>query len=148
MWLREQSGIPARGIEAARAVAGRGLVGDHADGGKRQITLIDVASWRAACVELGQELDPALRRANVLISGLDLGSCIGKTLRLGDVRVAVLGETTPCALMEATEPGLLRALAPACRGGVYCQILDDGEIAIGDVVEVHGQNSFDTATPE
>jgi len=44
-----------REVASTEAVAGAGLVGDHAGGGNRQVTLIDESRWRDACREVGRE---------------------------------------------------------------------------------------------
>ena len=137
LWVRPTTDVGTRAVDQAMVRAGAGVDGDHFSGdGSRQITLIDRDSWDAACQALGADVDPALRRANVLVEGVVLGDSIGRTLQLGRVRVRVIGETTPCSLMDEMHPGLLSALVPACRGGVYGEILDDGSIRIGDDVKL------------
>lgn len=123
------------GVEEARLVAGRGVAGSADQGGKRQITILDEASWRDATREAGAEVDPSKRRANVLVRGIDLVSSRGRTLRLGECVIHVFGETTPCERMEEALPGLRRAMKPQWRGGVYGEIVEGGTIRAGDAVE-------------
>jgi len=132
IWLRPAARLPVRAVDRAVAIAGRGLDGDHAGGGKRQVTLIAHEAWAAACAELGRELDPSVRRANLLVEGIDLAAAIGHTLRIGGVVVEVLGETRPCELMDDDgRNGLQAALRPECRGGVFGRIAQGGELCIG-----------------
>jgi MOSC domain-containing protein YiiM len=121
-------------VSEARLVAGRGIVGNANQGGKRQVTIIAREAWEDATRELGEELPPTLRRANLMVSGIELANTRRRVLRIGNVRVRVYGETTPCSLMEAAHAGLRAALRPAWRGGVFGEVLDDGEIAVGDRV--------------
>jgi MOSC domain-containing protein YiiM len=86
-------------------------------------------------MDLGVLVDPASRRANVMIRGLNLQNSRGKQLRLGNCTLRVLGETTPCKRMDAMHPGLRKALSPNWRGGVFAEILEGGEIRVGDTVE-------------
>ena len=37
--------------------------------------------------------------------------------------------------MDEAQPGLRAALEADWRGGVYAEVLNDGEIAVGDTVE-------------
>lgn len=117
----------------ARLEAGAGLVGNADQGGRRQVTIIDQDAWDQAERELGATVDPSLRRANLLVTGVSLGESRGRVLRIGGCRIRLLGETRPCHLMDQAHPGLQAALSPAWRGGAFGEVLDDGEIAIGEV---------------
>jgi MOSC domain-containing protein YiiM len=119
----------------ARLVAGRGLVGNANQGGKRQVTMISREAWEVVERELGESLAPETRRANLLVSGVDLANTRGRVLRIGDCRVRVYGETKPCWQMEEAHAGLQSALRPDWRGGAFAEVLDDGRIAVGDAVE-------------
>lgn len=135
IYLRPSARTPVKSVVRAEAVAGQGLEGDHAGGGKRQVTLISRQAWQDALAELGGDpLDPGTRRANLLVEGLDLGASIGRRLRIGPVELQVEGETRPCGLMDDARQGLRDALVPACRGGVYARILSGGPLAVGDEV--------------
>ena len=85
--------------------------------------------------ELGVKRDPALRRANILVSGISLAQTRGRILSIGDARLVVGGEVTPCERMEEAVPGLQAALRPDWRGGVFTQVLAGGVIHVGDRVE-------------
>lgn len=135
LWRKRVKRGPMDPLGEAELAAGRGLVGNaQALGGKRQVTLIEAERWDDVRAELGVALDPALRRANLLIRGLPLAESRGRVLLVGPCRLLVHGETRPCRLMEDTWPGLQAALAPDWRGGVYAEILAGGRIALGDRV--------------
>ena len=132
IFLRPGARIPTVAAQSARAVADVGLDGDHAHGGKRQVTLLSLESWRAACAELGRELDPSTRRANLVVSGIDLEAAIGGVITIGEVVVDVLGETRPCELMDdGGRTGLQKALRLQRRGGVYGRIRSGGQLEVG-----------------
>jgi MOSC domain-containing protein YiiM len=123
---------PAR---EAQLVAGRGIVGNANQGGKRQVTIISREAWDVVTRELGAEVPPQTRRANLLVSGVELANTRGRVLRVGECRVRVYGETKPCWQMEEAHAGLQSALRPDWRGGAFAEVLDDGRIAVGDPVE-------------
>jgi len=130
--LRPGARIPPTRVERATAVADTGLEGDHAHGGKRQVTLLSLEGWRAACAEFGRDLDPSTRRANLIVEGLDLANAIGCVITIGDVVIDVLGETRPCELMDdGGRLGLQQALRSQKRGGVYGKIRSGGELRVG-----------------
>ncbi len=134
IWIKRVRRGPMDAVVQAHAVEGRGLEGNVHQGGWRQITLIEREAWDAMMAELGAELDPSTRRANVLVSGISLAESRGRVLRLGGVRLRIAGETKPCERMEAALPGLRETMHPAWRGGAFAQVLDTGSISVGDEV--------------
>lgn len=120
--------------ETATLVAGKGLAGNANQGGRRQVTLITEESWASATAELGRPLSPGTRRANLLIAGLDLENTRGRLLRIGSIRLRIWSECTPCYQMDEAWPGLQEALRPHWRAGACAQVLEGGEIRVGDEV--------------
>ena len=49
-------------------------------------------------------------------------------------RVRILGATQPCERLEEACPGLQKAVYADWAGGAFGEGLDDGEIAVGDIV--------------
>lgn len=134
IYLRPSKRTPVQALPQAQAIAQVGLQGDHAHGGRRQVTLLDADAWQAACDELGCELDPGARRANLVLRGVSLLESLGRRLRIGEVLIEVTGETKPCRLMEAVQPGLRDALQPGWRGGAFGRVLEGGSLRCGDTV--------------
>ena len=131
IFLRPSARTPVQSVEAAQAVPGQGLLGDHA-GTKRQVTILDLAEWERACTELGAEIDPGQRRANLVLDSLELAESRGRRLRIGPVLLEIEGETTPCELIEGEHLGLYRALKPEWRGGVFARVVVGGPLHVGD----------------
>jgi MOSC domain-containing protein YiiM len=119
---------------SATLVAGKGLVGNADQGRRRQVTLIEREIWEELMRETNSSASPATRRANFLVSGLALANSRGRVLRLGTVRLRIGGETKPCNQMEEAVAGLRSAMYPDWGGGAFAQVLDDGEVAVGDTV--------------
>ena len=136
IWLRPNTGSPVREVQEATAAVKAGLAEDHARAGKREVTVLSLEAWERACADLDAELCPSLRRANLLVSGVDLAETRGQRLRIGSVLLEIGGETKPCKLMEETHPGLWDALKPEWRGGVYAKVLEGGALQPGDAVEL------------
>ena len=134
IWIKRVRRGPMDSAEAARLVAGKGIEGNANQGGRRQVTIISKEAWDRAMEAVEGEIDPSARRANLMVSGIDLEETRERTLQVGDVRIRIAGETLPCNRMEEALSGLRAALGPNWRGGVYGQVLDDGEIRVGDAV--------------
>ena len=135
IWIKRTSGEPMDAVESARLEQGRGLVGNAHQGGRRQVTLIDADKWAETMRELGDpEVDPVARRANLLVRGIDLEESRHRVIRIGDCRLEVRGETRPCKQMDRAWDGLREALKPGWRGGAFAEVLDGGEITIGQAV--------------
>lgn len=134
IWIKRVRGGPMDAVPRARAMAGSGLDGSADQGGLRQITVIEREVFERLREQLSPAVEPVHRRANLMVSGVRLAGTRDRTLRVGRVRVAVRGETRPCHLMDEAVPGLRDALRHDWNGGVFGEILDDGEIAVGDDV--------------
>jgi MOSC domain-containing protein YiiM len=134
IWIKRVKRGPMDAVDAATLVAGRGLVGNADQGRRRQVTLIEEEAWRTVTWELGTDVHPSSRRANLMLRGIRLPHTRGRVLRIGDCRLQVGGELTPCKLMDDVIPGLQAAMRPDWRGGVFAAVLDAGEIRVGDPV--------------
>lgn len=131
IWVKPAHGRDMLEVRTAELRAGAGLVG-NADHGGRHLTLLDEAAWRRVEAALGRSLNPGLRRANVLLSGVPLEHTSGRILRLGPCRVRIQGETKPCGLMDLPVPGLQAALKPDWNGGAWAQVVQGGRLAVGE----------------
>jgi MOSC domain-containing protein YiiM len=121
-------------VGAATLVPGLGIRGSVGGSRRRQVTLLSREAWDTALAELGRDVDPAARRANILISGIDLAHTRGRVLLLGACRLAIGGETTPCERMDEAADGLRAALRPDWRAGAFAQILEGATVRVGDRV--------------
>lgn len=135
IWIKRAKRGVMDSVQSATAITGRGLLGNANQGGRRQVTIIEEAAWREAQRALGVNVPPAARRANLLVRGVSLEATAGRTLRVGHVLIRVWGETRPCYQMDEAEPGLRRALEPHWQAGVSGEILQGGELHVGDAVE-------------
>ena len=99
------------------------------------MTLLAREAWEAALAELAKtgnaaDLAWTARRANLLVEGVELPRALGAAV------LEITYSTTPCKRMDEAREGLMRALYPQWRGGVTCQVLEGGRVAIGDPVAV------------
>ncbi|MFC4994342.1 MOSC domain-containing protein [Rubritalea tangerina] len=116
--------------------AGKGIEGDRffdfKPNYKGQITFFDAGVYAALQEEYpGLAFEPSVFRRNVVVSGVDLNSLIGKRFRLNGVEYTGSGECSPCFWMdEAVAEGTEEFLKG--RGGLRCRILNDGSLRVGE----------------
>lgn len=145
IWQKLAVRGPMDPVERARLVSGKGIEGDANFGrSKRQVTVIEKEIFDRVRDEL-PDVEPSMRRANVMVSGIRLRESADHVLTLGDVRVRLYGETRPCERMDEQVPGLRAALAD-WGGGAYGVVLDDGEIAVDDQASIEAPASGDSSS--
>ena len=136
------------------AIDGKGLRGDRyfseietgtfvkweADEERRDgydLTLIEQEAVTAIEREAGIELAPGEHRRNIETRDVALNHLIGQRFRVGDAICRGDRLCEPCNhLQRITQDGVLQALTH--RGGLRADIIEDGMIRSGDVIEPLG----------
>jgi MOSC domain-containing protein YiiM len=128
-------------VKSVQARAGRGLEGNRyywADGDAPPggaVTLIAAEAVEAVANEGTVSVEAAAMRRNVLTRGIDVNELVGKRFRIGDVVCEGVELCEPCLDLESmTQPGVIKAFVH--RAGLNADILNDGEISVGDTVEL------------
>ena len=97
------------------------------------MTLVAAEAMDALSEEGEVSIEPAATRRNVLTRGIDINELVGKRFRIGEVECEGVELCEPCSHLESlTQPGAIKALVH--RAGLNADILNDGEISIGDAV--------------
>src|SRR6266550_7665374 len=126
IWIKRSHHGEMDRVDEAQLITSRGLAGSADQGGWRQITIIDEKAWLDAQAELGKDVDPSRRRANVMIRGIDLEKSRGRKLRLGECVIDIRGENPPCRRMGDMQT----PLKPHWRAGVFGSIENGGTIHV------------------
>ncbi|MBL8263756.1 MAG: MOSC domain-containing protein [Xanthomonadaceae bacterium] len=134
--LRPARDVPMRVVEAAEAIAGKGLRGDRyaSSSGKRGVTLIQAEHLPVIAALAGLDaIEPATLRRNLVVSGLPVIALKGRRFRIGEVLFEGTEPGDPCSRMEAAlGPGGYNAMRG--HGGLCARILEGGTLRIGDTV--------------
>jgi MOSC domain-containing protein YiiM len=134
IWIKRSKQGPMDPVAVA-TVDDRGLTGNANRGGRRQVTIISRERWAELMRDLGAALPASTRRANLMISGLELQNSRDRILRAGSVRLRINGETRPCEQMEAAHAGLQALMRERWGGGVFAEVIAGGELRVGEDVE-------------
>ena len=121
------------GLEGDRYQTGSGTYSDQPGSG-RGLTLVAAESLERANKEHpALDIAPVDTRRNVTVRGVDLDALIGREFLIGSLRCRGVRLAEPCAYLEGlVGRPLLAELAH--RAGLRADILEDGEIAVGDEV--------------
>ena len=126
-------------LEETLVTCDSGVASDpRGQSGPRQVSLLLERDWWEVGFEMRRQLPWTLRRANLLVAGIELPiySYEPCCLRIGeDLIISINGEMAPCWRMDAVQEGLASALALDWRCGRICTVLQSGFIKRGDPVE-------------
>jgi hypothetical protein len=111
---------PMKAVSAAKAIEGRGILGDRYErgagtfsnpsGGGYALTLVEAEALEELSAK-GVELSPIEARRNIVVRGIALDELIGRRFRVGEVECYGQPRCEPCSHLERlTRPGVLRGL--------------------------------------
>ncbi|WP_239128486.1 MOSC domain-containing protein [Sinosporangium siamense] len=89
--------------------------------------------------ELGRELRDGRFGENLTTVGIDVNECkLGERWRVGDVVLEVTSPRVPCVIFRnwLDERGWVKRFTQARRIGTYFKVLEQGELGVGDKIEV------------
>jgi MOSC domain-containing protein YiiM len=144
IYVAPRAGAPMTACVSVEARPGTGLAGDRyalgtgtysASGrGPRDVTLVEREAVDAVRAD-GVALTEADTRRNLVTEGVPLAHLVGRTFRVGDVRLRGLRLAEPCAYLEQLTglAGVRAALVH--RGGLRAEVLDGGSVRVGDAIE-------------
>jgi len=130
-------------VDAAKAVAGKGLEGDRYFSGEgtfssepgqgRHVTLVECEAVDALNAKLGSAFAPGEMRRNIATRGIALNHLVGRDFRVGEALLRGVRLCEPCEHLESlTRQGVLKQMLH--RGGLRADILEGGVIRPGDAI--------------
>ena len=135
---------PMQSLESVVAVRDKGLEGDRyfdAQGSffknectrpDREMTLIEQEALEALQRDYNIELSGAESRRNIVTTGVSLNHLVDREFTVGAARLRGIRLCEPCGHLERLTGRKLKGLTH--RGGLRAQIVEGGEIRIGDPV--------------
>ena len=141
-----QTGIYKLPSENPVRVTRGGLLGDticdtENHGGVDQAVYVygtpDYAWWSGT---LGKELHPGTFGENLTMTELESSTLqIGDRLQVGSVVLEVTAPRIPCVTLgvRMDDPTFVKRFRQAERPGVYCRVIEEGHVKVGDVVTLH-----------
>jgi MOSC domain-containing protein YiiM len=96
--------------------------------------------------ELGRELGPGTFGENLTLRGVDVtGARVGERWRIGSAVLEVTSPRIPCWKLakKMGDPRFIKQFAQARRPGAYLRIIEEGELAAGDEVEIVSRPTAD-----
>jgi MOSC domain-containing protein YiiM len=136
-------GKAMRPVGRVRLIAGVGLEGDRyatgrghfsaTPGSGRALTLIEAEVVESLRGISGITLQPGEVRRNLTTRGIALNALVGRRFRIGSVLCEAVRLCEPCTYLEGLlKKPLMQVLSR--RGGLRAEVLEDGEICLGDPV--------------
>jgi len=134
------TGIFKQPADGPVAVTPLGLAGDmiadkeHHGGPDQAIYIYGQADYDWWASELGRQLAPGTFGENLTISGLESAAYhVGDKLLIGEVILQVTSPRMPCATLSARmgDPQFVKMFKAAERPGLYCRVLQTGEVTTG-----------------
>jgi len=132
MEARDQAvAIPGVGLEGDRYALKRGTF--YKPKPDYELTLIEAEAVEALRRDYQVELAAGDTRRNIVTRGVPLNHLVGREFRIGDVRIRGIRLCEPCDhLQRITGKQVIEGLCH--RGGLRAQILTQGTIRVGDVI--------------
>ena len=127
-------------VNVVEALKGKGLVNDRKfkenNEKERQITLIEIENINHYNKISGTNIQAVNFRRNIVTEGIKLNDLIGKEFFIGKIKVKAHDLCRPCKYLQETlnQKNTIRELL--CKGGLRCEILNDGKIFVGDKIKL------------
>lgn len=145
IWTTPSAAAPMERRPSARLVPGVGLEGDrYALGGgtwaqypdlEKQLTLIDRDDVAAVAAEVGAPFTTEDTRRNLVTTGVDLPSLVGRWFAVGDALLFGMKRCPPCTHLERLT-GLKLVKAMVHRGGINAAVFGGGLVTAGAAVRL------------
>tara|TARA_Y100001970_G_C13784562_1_gene627113 strand:+ start:155 stop:598 length:444 start_codon:yes stop_codon:yes gene_type:complete len=121
-------------------VAGKGIVGDRHfkdyNDPYNQLSIIESENIDEYNLKNKLNIPYLDFRRNIVTKGIGLNDLVGKKIKIGSVKLEVMDLCRPCRHLSE-KLGRTDIIKEFLRkGGIRCQIINDGKISLGDQTEI------------
>ncbi len=137
--ITNKSGEDLKNIDNIKVIANKGIINDRYYNEENdkdvQLTLIEKENIDYYN-NISENNIPYINfRRNIITSGIQLNELVGEELLVGNVRIKAHRLCDPCKYLQdkLNDSNLVKKLLN--RGGLRCEILSDGTIAVDDEIK-------------
>jgi MOSC domain-containing protein YiiM len=109
----------------------------HHGGPDQAVYVYGTADYAWWAEQLQTQFEPGIFGENLTVSDLESATFnIGDRLRIGTVLLEVSASRIPCGTLAARmgDAGFVKKFKQARRPGLYCRVIKEGEVQVGDTV--------------
>ena len=127
-------------VEFIEVLSNKGVVGDRHFNEYNdpycQLSLIESENIDYYNIKYGLNIPYLDFRRNIVTKGIQLNKLVGKTFKIGEVKVEGIDLCRPCRHLTEVldQKNILKEFLR--RGGLRCKILSSSKIYIGDQIEI------------
>ena len=125
-------------VNEIKVTAGKGIIGDRYfndfNGDREQITLIESENIDYYNKNFNTKFNYLDFRRNIVTKDIELNALIGKTIKVGKIKLRVNDLCRPCKNLQNRlgQSNIIKEFLK--RGGLRCEILTSGFINVGDKI--------------
>ena len=137
--ITNKSGEDLKNLDNIKVIANKGIINDRYYNEKNdkdvQLTLIEKENIDYYNNVSENNIPYINFRRNIITSGIQLNELVGEELLVGNVRIKAHRLCDPCKYLQdkLNDSTLVKKLLN--RGGLRCEILSDGTIAVDDEIK-------------
>ena len=127
-------------VDSIKVLANKGVIGDRHFNDYNdpycQLSLIESENIDYYNTKFGLNISYLDFRRNIVTKGIRLNDLVQKRIKIGSVTLEVIDLCRPCRhLSEKLERNdIIKEFLR--KGGVRCQIINDGKISVGDQIKI------------
>jgi len=137
--IADNKGSKIESVDKVEVKKGKGLLNDRKFREKNQkncqITLIEIENINYFNDLTKTNISPFDFRRNIITKNIRLNDLVGKELFVGKVKLMAHDLCRPCKYLQdkLKQNNFIKEFL--LKGGLRCEILADGEIAVGDIIK-------------